>query len=307
MRRVIAVVFVIAAAAAGYFGYDRFQKWHNQQLEQARQEEQQQVRAKLDELENEVAALREDLAEQKGGPAAEAKLKEVYGDATLPVPGQDVSCEELDKQVRAFFAYLAQKGYGQGQAGAEDLYSAFLESLDSLAAHPPAVTAELKDLATLTQNVTHFYKGMGKERINLARRVLRDEPETLEPAMSTLFQWLMAADRCPGQDARPSLKASYEYAGFFLSTLGGRSYLIRRDSTVQALTQYYSVLVLDRANDAVLNRHGIDIRPQIQATARDIAGQRGLRYRPQYLAELDRLQAKYEANPGGQPETASTP
>jgi hypothetical protein len=35
----------------------------------------------------------------------------------------------------------------------------------------------------------------------------------------------------------------YEYASY-LNTLGGRSYLMRRDSKVRLLTTYYCILVL---------------------------------------------------------------
>ena len=92
---------------------------------------------------------------------------------------------------------------------------------------------------------------------------------------------------------RPTLPVQYEYAGYFLNTLGGRSYLMRRDPKVRLLATYYSIRNIDRANDRKLNPNGIDIRPAIAATAKEIRGQTGLVYRKQYLAELERLSAKY--------------
>ena len=85
----------------------------------------------------------------------------------------------------------------------------------------------------------------------------------------------------------------YEYASFFLHTLGGRSYLMRRDSKVRLLTTYYCILVLDRANDSGMNPNGVDIRPLIVLTANDIRSQKGLIYQKSYLAELSRLAGKY--------------
>jgi hypothetical protein len=92
----------------------------------------------------------------------------------------------------------------------------------------------------------------------------------------------------------PPLNVMYEYAGFFLNTLAGKSYLLRRDSKVRILTIYYSILILDKANDETLNRHGIDIRPYIDFLFYDVINQRGLVYRKQYLAELIGLKEKYK-------------
>jgi hypothetical protein len=78
-----------------------------------------------------------------------------------------------------------------------------------------------------------------------------------------------------------------------VDTFGGRSYLLRRDSKVRLLSIYYCIQVLDRANDQKMNPNGIDIRPLIASTARDMRAQRGLTFQKQYLAELERLARKY--------------
>jgi hypothetical protein len=86
----------------------------------------------------------------------------------------------------------------------------------------------------------------------------------------------------------------YEYAGFFLNTLAGKSYLLRRDSKVRILTSYYCVLIVDRANDETLNRHGIDVRPHIDFLFYDIINQRVLVNKKQYLGKLVSLKEKYK-------------
>ena len=46
---------------------------------------------------------------------------------------------------------------------------------------------------------------------------------------------------------------------FFLNTLGGRSYMLRRESKLRMLVSYYAILIVDRANDEKFNRYGIDV------------------------------------------------
>jgi hypothetical protein len=109
--------------------------------------------------------------------------------------------------------------------------------------------------------------------------------------MRVFYLWYTgSSDQLKG---RPSLETMYAYASYLLETFGGRSYLLRRDSRIRLLTTYYCILVIDRAGDRQMNPNGIDIRPLIAATARDVRSQTGLVYQKQYLAELDRLARKY--------------
>ena len=85
----------------------------------------------------------------------------------------------------------------------------------------------------------------------------------------------------------------YQYAGFFLTTLGGRSYLLRRDSKLRILINYYSILILDLANNEKMNSVGIDIRNHIELLFIDLSNQKGLVYCDGYLNELEALKTKY--------------
>ena len=110
-----------------------------------------------------------------------------------------------------------------------------------------------------------------------------------------IFAWLISAESCEElMKGCPSLEVMYEYTGFFLNTLAGKSYLLRRDSKVRILTSYYCVLILDRANEENLNRHGIDIRSSIDFLLFDIISQRGFIYQKQYLTRLQALKKKYQ-------------
>ena len=88
----------------------------------------------------------------------------------------------------------------------------------------------------------------------------------------------------------------YEYSAFFLNTLAGRSYLLRRDSKIRILTGYYSVLILDRANEEQLNSGGLDIRPSIKSLLSDLQTQTGLIHQKEYIAELEKLADKYKVS-----------
>ena len=106
------------------------------------------------------------------------------------------------------------------------------------------------------------------------------------------MQSLPGADR--EKTGQPTLKTLYTYSGFFLNTLAGKSYLLRRNSKIRLLTTYYSVLILDRANDEQLNPVGIDIRPYIEFLLNDLQNQIGLIHQKQYLSELEKLADKYK-------------
>jgi hypothetical protein len=85
----------------------------------------------------------------------------------------------------------------------------------------------------------------------------------------------------------------YMYACFFLETLGGRSYVLRRDSNLRILTLYYCVLIIDQSNIDGANLNGIDIRPHLKLISEDMTHQKGLDYKNHYLIKLEMLRKKY--------------
>jgi hypothetical protein len=137
---------------------------------------------------------------------------------------------------------------------------------------------------------------MGKHRVFLTRQVLQNESEIIESVMKTFFQWFtMDSGGQVSLAGRPSPEIMYEYAGYILNTLGGRSYLLRRSPKVRALTTYYCVLALDRANEEELNSKGIDIRPYIKSSLLEVKNQIGLIHQQEYIANLSELNRKYFA------------
>jgi hypothetical protein len=247
-------------------------------------------------LEKEITGLKEELALKQEATLPEERLQEVFGEDTEqggPTEAES-SCEVLDGKVRDFFSYLDDRDYVKAYRLQEGTLDYFQAKMDKLSQQPPTVSAELKDPYLLIQNVAHFYRVLGKVGVRLARDVVVKESEIAEPVGALLFDWASSRERCKeGLEASPPLSTQYDYAGFFLNSLGGRGYLLRRDPRVRILATYYSVLILDRANGMDLNRHGIDIRPHIDSVTQEIRNSRGLVFQKEYLDRLEGLREKY--------------
>jgi hypothetical protein len=226
--------------------------------------------------ENEKKAKTEAVVRKKVSPAAE--------------PGR----AEVEHRVKAFFAYLDEQPYVQVYNLQGGTYLQYQIAINKLSSNPPAVAGEMQSLYTMVRNVAHLYRVMGKKPIYLTREILQNESEVIEPVMQTFYQWYTMSDGGPAAlGGRPSLETMYEYAGFLLNTLGGRSYLLRRSPKVRALTTYYCVLILDSANDDELNSKGIDIRPYIKSSLMEIKNQIGLMHQKAYITKLSELSLKY--------------
>jgi hypothetical protein len=153
---------------------------------------------------------------------------------------------------------------------------------------------ETQDLVSLMHNQAHFFRLLEKERIELVKYILNMDADVLEHAMGNFYDYYVEHGGCGGKrGGAVSLETLYEYAAFFLNTFSGKSYLMRRGSSMRCLVRYYSVLVLDRANKATVNRHGIDIRPHIELALDDIRHQQSLLYQDVYIKRLSELQEKY--------------
>jgi hypothetical protein len=280
----------------GYFGYHQIMEWHQKELATAVRQEQNAFEEKSWTLKEEIQKLEEELAVQKKARVPEEKLTEVFGKDAAGFPlREDTDCEDLEQQIKAFFIYLDAQEYPIVQESAHGSYDEFRQMVRQLSENPPKVTGETTDIVSLTRNMAHFYKILGKRRIQFGKDVLHNESDIIESMMATFFGFY-TSDKCCQKDLRgcPGLGVLYQYAGFFLNTVGGRSYLLRRDSKVRILTTYYAILILDKANDAILNRYGIDIRPHINLSIDDIRNQKNLIYPEQYLTNLYQLQEKYK-------------
>lgn len=230
--------------------------------------------------------------------------------AALPVePGHDGqlalappedACTELGRRIKEFFAQLDQRDYIKQRKLPAASHDYFAGLIARLLADPPLVAGETASLLAILNNTAHFYQVLRKDDVLLIKDILLREGGNLENNMELFHRWSLAAPDCPDQGIKIKLPLAglYEYAGFFLNTLGGRSYLFRRESRVRLLVKYYSLLVLDQANDQTLNRHGLDIRPSLNSLREEMQTATSLNSRNHYLEVLAELQVKYSRQYG---------
>lgn len=293
--KVLAILF--AALGIALFGYHWINRWHSRGVEQAAQNEKDACLEKISRLEAEIAEMAAQLESQRAAIPSTADLNNAFGEEKpiLSDPFEAVDCSQVAVQVKAFFDYLDSKAYLIWPGINMRAETLFEEISSQLAAKPPTNVGEMEDLYSLVRNVTHFYRVLGKDRIQLIKEILKSESAVVEPAMAVMFSWMASCRTGAGKPGgKPNLKTMYQYASFFLNTLGGRSYLLRRDSKVRLLVNFYCLRIIDMANDARINAYGLDIRPHLDYLFYDLNNQKGLMYRQRYLTYLTALRDKYQ-------------
>jgi hypothetical protein len=304
---IVAIVVIVVSA---FFIYSKFAGWHASKLETTVKQERKSWRDKTDQMKQEIATLKQELAVVKGQAVSQDKLAAVFGEAQqedkkvaqqltgkISEGKKQPSFAEVEGHIMAFFSYMDDQEYVQSYKFKEGTYHQYQIAIKKLSSKLPIITGEISSLYNIVRNVAHFYRVMGKERVLLIKQLLQNESEVIESVMRTFYLWFTMDDE--GQSTvqgRPSMRNMYEYAGYILNTLGGRSYLLRRDPKVRTLTTYYCVLMLDKANDEELNSKGIDIRPYIGSSLMEIENQTGFVYQKEYLTKLRELKLKYHPN-----------
>lgn len=225
------------------------------------------------------------------------RLSQVFGPTCPLVKGaspRSMKCEELEDALRTFCRYLDAGETFRSQKTHRDSWALFTSILESLERRPPVMSAESYRPSVIVENSFYFFRLLGKEKIDIVREVIKFESDLAEPLMGIMYYWLMTGRRC---DKLPSptatLKVMYQYAGFFLNTLGGHSYLYRQDSRIRLLTIYYSILVIHEANMRELNEVGLDLRFFLPLIFQEIQSRNDLLYVEDYLQTLTNLQLQY--------------
>ena len=298
MDKTVKILIVLfAALGLGLLGYYLVNQWHTRAIETAVEQEKDACLKKIAKLEADFRKLAEEADLQSQGLAGKSDLTPVFGPDKPMTAGVDdaVNCQKVTAQTVAFFQYLDSKAYLIWPGINMRAEALFDDVFKRLAANPPTNVGEMDNLYALMRNVTHFYRVLGRDRVNLIKEILTSESAVVEPAMAVLFTWMTVCDRIHPKTREPErLNTLYQYASFFLNTLGGRSYLLRRDSKLRMLVNYYALRILDMANDARLNAYGLDIRPHVDYVFYDINNQKGLMYRQRYLSHLAALKDKYQ-------------
>lgn len=215
-----------------------------------------------------------------------------------PVPPNE--CFQTADKLLLFFEHLDRQDYILEY----NLNGSSLDHINGiinkLMANPPVVVRETDDLFAILNNMAHFFRVLGPRDILFIKDVLIHELELVESTMALFYKWSEIEPECSNNDLTIKLPLTglYEYAGYFINTLGGQSYLFRRALYLRILIRYYSILIIDRSNSVDVNRYGIDIRYTLDALISEIQSNGDLQNRQDYLETLLKLQESYQAKYG---------
>lgn len=245
-------------------------------------------------LEQEVKKLGQELQVAEQGEQLEpGRQQEVFGARGAEAPVGELAHPEVVASVEAFFAYLDRKGYLRERGitmSARDFCRFVIERLQ---AQTPVVSGEGLDAYVLLKNISFFFRTLGKNEVLAIRDIVHGEADVIEEAAALFYRWL-DPEQVVDDSARITIPFStmYEYAAFFLQTIAGRAYLFRRDARVRLLAQYYSVCIVDRAEDKMLNTYGVDLMEHVTSLLQEIKSSRLLRKRQAYVEQLETIRKK---------------
>lgn len=205
-------------------------------------------------------------------------------------------CNKPAQQLGEFYNTLDQRPYITEYLLEENSEKHFTNLIHKLLANPPQVTRESDDLYTILKNTAHFFRVSGKGNILMMKGILDNEKGSIEQILANYY-FLITTPECEDSPIAKNVDhaALYEYACFFLNTMGGRLYLFRRDSLSRMVVTYYAVRLVDRANDQHNNLHGIALKPVIDMLIAEMeAGGSSLHSSEEYLDTLYDLKEKYQ-------------
>jgi len=299
VKKIAIVVLLIALAVAGYFILERqFRQKTEEEVVKQREplvHEKKKLEKKVSSLEKEVAELAKEIETREQEPPVEKeKQLEVFGEEL----GGDFYGGEpgnVPGKVKKFFAYIDTKGYLKARGIEGTAYEWFKGVVEKLEKSAPVVSGESQDAYVLLKNISYFFRVLGKADVLAIKDILTREAAIMEPTMQLLYVWMDPANDFDDRDRITlPLEVQYEYAAFFLQTMAGKAYLFRRDSNLRHLMTYYSILVLDKANDNTLNKYGVDIKPPLDSLIKDMQSYRLLADKKSYLRALHVIKKKTE-------------
>jgi len=197
--------------------------------------------------------------------------------------------DQLQGRVEQFFDHLDKQDYIKAYKLEEGTYQHVLGLVSKVLSHPPVVSGEMNDINILRRNIAHFYRIMGKKDVLLIKDILSNERKKIEPVMEMFYEWGSREIENKSGKIEACEGDLYQYAAFFLNTVAGKAYLLRRKSGTRMLLTYYSILILDRANKENLNHYGVDIIPHVNLLIDDISRYSGLEPKDKYLERLDSI------------------
>jgi len=214
--------------------------------------------------EDEVTVTAEIEQEAKSVETTPETITTLASPEDMAPKGITTICSEPAEQLDAFYRHLDKQAYIQAYRLQDKSEVHFEKLIAKLLDNPPKVTRESDDLYTILRNTAHFFRISGKDNILMLKGILNSEKDSLEQILADYY-FLISTPECVHNKYAKNINgdALYEYACFFLNTMGGRLYLFRRDSESRMVVTYYAILLVDQANRQQNNRHGIALKPAI--------------------------------------------
>ena len=120
---IVAIVVIVVSA---FFIYSKFAGWHASKLETTVKQERKSWRDKTDQMKQEIATLKQELAVVKGQAVSQDKLAAVFGEAQqedkkvaqqltgkISEGKKQPSFAEVEGHIMAFFSYMDDQEYVQ--------------------------------------------------------------------------------------------------------------------------------------------------------------------------------------------------
>lgn len=208
----------------------------------------------------------------------------------------DSVCDAPALRLNTFYTKLDSQPYIAEYSLTTPSEQYFKALIQKLLSNPPQVTRESDDLYTILKNTAHFFRISGKDNIRMMKGILDNEKDSIEQILADYYL-LVTTPKCATTTSVSDIDrdALYEYACFFLNTMGGRLYLFRRDSLSRMVVTYYAILLVDRANKDNNNRHGIALKPLVNMlTAEMESGGSTLKHAETYLDTLYDMKETYQ-------------
>ena len=203
-------------------------------------------------------------------------------------------CQKMEKDLQEFFTYLDTKDYIRELRIGEDTFNHFIKIIRALSLDPPIPAGEGLNYDMIINNIYHFYRALELKDLTLIKLILKNEADTMEINFALFYKWLMSNDECGQKEGiPPTLDTLYRYAGFLVNSIGGRSYLFRRETRLRLLLYYYSLLIIHEADKKKMNNFGVDITPFLEPLAEEIENYQFLYFRKEYAGRLINLKDYY--------------
>jgi hypothetical protein len=273
--RISMVLIAVVAGLAGYFlGFEQSHQENEKRLSEKERESAHQAQKQVQKSDQ--------------APIFAAEIKQPQS-----MEPQEY-CAKMENDIRDFFKYLDKKNYIQHLNERMDTYAEFKRILKQLSSNLPIPAGEGIDSIVMTKNIFYIFRILSKTDIRLVKEITINESETMELNLEIFYRWLRLGNQCPDPDEmRPSFDVLYQYAGFFLNTIGGRAYLSRRPMALRMLLSYYSLLIVHEADRKGRNTYGIDLFPYIAPLLTEMAIYPDLKLKKEYIQKLNQMESYY--------------